>query len=57
MCKMMGTAGGGKNASFSAARQEKLTLAEMGGYDMQQQGQYDAAGVERRTRRRGAGGA
>jgi hypothetical protein len=56
MCKMMGTAAGGKNASFSAARQEKLTLAEMGGYDVQQQGQYDAVGVERRTRRRGAGG-
>ncbi|KAK4250618.1 hypothetical protein C7999DRAFT_11588 [Corynascus novoguineensis] len=57
MSKMMGKDGA---VSFSAAvgpRQEKLTLAEMGGYDavqQHQQGLYDAAsgGGQRRTRRR-----
>jgi hypothetical protein len=54
MSKMMGK--NGEGAALSAAtKQEKLTLAEMGGYDMMhQQGRYDAVagGGERRTRRR-----
>ncbi|SPQ26196.1 f3edb62b-1c02-4f66-b404-bc8eec9aa42f [Thermothielavioides terrestris] len=59
MRRMLGTAAAaaGKSeteagASWSFARQEKLTLAEMGGYDVLQQ-RYDAvAGAGRRTRRR-----
>ncbi|KAL2182035.1 uncharacterized protein P884DRAFT_274471 [Thermothelomyces heterothallicus CBS 202.75] len=53
MSKMMGRHGAG-SAPVSAAKQEKLTLSEMGGYGMmQQQGLYDAAaGGQRRTRRR-----
>jgi hypothetical protein len=50
MSKMLGTAGGDGRKSFSADRQEKLSLAEMGGYDVPS---YDAvAGGGRRTRRR-----
>jgi hypothetical protein len=50
MSKMLGTAAGDGKASFSADRQEKLSLAEMGGYEMQS---YDAvAGGARRTTRR-----
>ncbi|KAK3301679.1 BRCT domain-containing protein [Chaetomium strumarium] len=53
MNKMMGTTGGSTlGRSFSEPRQEKLTLAGLGGYDSPQQ-RYDAvAGGERRTRRR-----
>ena len=64
MSRMMGgatastTAGlsGGKNGRGKAAverPQEKLTLAAMGGYDMQGQGRYEGGGGgERRSRRR-----
>ncbi|KAK4239592.1 hypothetical protein C8A03DRAFT_42822 [Achaetomium macrosporum] len=54
MSKMMGTAAGGTpGRTFSEPRQEKLTLAGLGGYDLAQQQRYDAvAGGERRSRRR-----
>ncbi|KAL2160461.1 hypothetical protein VTH06DRAFT_1149 [Thermothelomyces fergusii] len=52
MSKMMGKQDAG-SAPAPAAKQEKLTLSEMGGYGMMQQGLYDAAAAgQRRTRRR-----
>ena len=60
MSRMMGgttTAGvagkNGRNRAASERPQEKLTLAAMGGYEMQGQGRYEGGGGgERRSRRR-----
>ncbi|KAL2020825.1 hypothetical protein VTK56DRAFT_7918 [Thermocarpiscus australiensis] len=59
MDKMLGTVAGRRKGAGTTTggfpeRQEKLTLAEMGGYDMQLQQRYDGSGAVaggRRTRR------